>query len=130
MESILTGRLTIIIMCRGYKCVVRKLSVKRIMQTASDCCLKISQWIASSVKYVFFHVHPKSNKKIDYNRRTHCKKRNIDKIFTDSRGCNANTFANGCTNTKNLPFNKEFNAIHAANLVKYKFRPYRIFYDF
>lgn len=63
-----------------------------------------------------FYVHPESNEQINDDGRSHGEERNINKIFADGGGGNAHFFANGAANTKYLPLNKMFYAVHSANL--------------
>jgi len=74
------------------------------------------QWIPPRIKNISLDVHPKSNKKINNNRRAKCHERHVDKILTDGSSGNAHFFANGRTYTKYVPFNKMFKAIHTAKL--------------
>lgn len=74
--------------------------------------LQISQWIASGIKDVTFDVHPKGHEKINHYRRTHSKKRYVDKILSYGRGGNAHSFAYCGTNPKHVPFNKISKILH------------------
>jgi hypothetical protein len=74
--------------------------------------LLIPQWISSSIKYISFDVHPKSNKKIDDYRRPHGKKRDINKIFSDSSGGYPHLISYGSTYSKYMPFNKMLKPVH------------------
>jgi hypothetical protein len=65
---------------------------------------------------IIFYIHPESQKQIKYYRGTQGEERNINKIFTDYRGCNAHPFANRSTNAKHLPLNKMFYFIHKTKL--------------
>lgn len=79
--------------------------------------LKITQRVTAGIKNIPLDIEPKSHKKINYNRRAHSKKGNINKIFTDGAGGYTHTLANCGTNAKHLPFYKISHPVHIANLV-------------
>jgi hypothetical protein len=78
--------------------------------------LQVFQGISSCIKNIPLYIHPERDKEINHNRGPHSKKGNINKIFTYGRGSNAQLISDSGTNSKNMPFNKIFKPVHAANL--------------
>jgi hypothetical protein len=78
--------------------------------------LKISQWVTPGIQDVILYVHPKSDKKVKNYRRAHCKKRNINKIFSDGRRRHPHSFPNSAANTKYMPLDKIPKPVHYANI--------------
>jgi len=78
--------------------------------------LQVPQRVPPRIKDIPLDVHPKSNKKINNNRRAKCHKRHIDKILADGGCGDAHFFAHGGTYPKHMPLNKMFKAIHPAKL--------------
>jgi hypothetical protein len=64
----------------------------------------IAHRISFAGPYIVAHIHPESDKEIDNERGAHCKKRNINKVLTDSAGSNAHSFTQPGANSKNIPF--------------------------
>ena len=79
--------------------------------------LQISDRISPRIKNVAFHIHPECNKKINNQRRTHCEKGNINKIFPDGGCGNACFFSDRRTNAEHMPFNKMLKTIHNRHLI-------------
>ena len=67
--------------------------------------LLVTQRVALTEPDILPYVHPEGNKEIDDQRRTHGKKRYINKIFTDGACGNAHLFAQPGANAKYVPFN-------------------------
>jgi len=70
---------------------------------------------------IFFYVHPKSNDHINNDRRTHRKKRNINKPHTDATGGDTQSFTNSGTNSERLPLDECFYSVHFAKIIFFDF---------
>ena len=80
--------------------------------------LKIFQGISAGRKNIPFDIHPESQNKIDDQRRTHRKKRNIDKPGPDPGRGDTHLLPNGRAYPEYLPFYEILQSVHNANLKK------------
>jgi hypothetical protein len=64
-----------------------------------------------------FNIHPECQEYINNDRRTHCKARDVNKVFPDGDCGNTQHFTYTGTYPINLPFNEIFEPVHMSNLV-------------
>jgi len=67
-------------------------------------------------------IHPEGNEKVNNERGSHCKKRNINKVFTDCTGSNAHFFAYPGAYAKNIPLNHSAQTVHLLLFLQVKDR--------
>lgn len=78
--------------------------------------LTILQWVSAAVPDIVADIHPKGQEHINNDRRTHRKKRDVNKVLADRGTGYSYFFTNIGANPKHLPFNKVLEPVHTAKL--------------
>ncbi|HEY6902541.1 MAG TPA: hypothetical protein VI233_17910 [Puia sp.] len=80
--------------------------------------LQIFEGVSAGRQDVPLDIHPKGKDKVNYQRGTHCKKRNVDKPGPDTGSGDTHPFTNCRTHSKHLPLDEVLESIHGTNLKK------------